>query len=369
MKILVVSGMTRSLINFRGRLLKEMVGAGHEVLAASGGGSDDVIAELHEMGVRFCPLALSRAGLNPWADLKTLFALRRLIRVEKPECVLAYTAKPVIYGNLAARGLPGTRVYSMITGLGYAFGAYNLLQRLTGILVQALYRAALNKTSGVFFQNPDDRDEFLDRGLLALDAPIKLINGSGVDLDWYAPQPLPKKQNFLLIARLLADKGLREYVAAARTLKKRYPQAQFRIAGNIDSNPLSISAAELEAWQAEGVIEYLGRLSDVRLALADTRVYVLPSYREGTPRTVLEAMAMGRPVITTDAPGCRETVIDGENGFLVPAKDTEALASAMERFIHDPDLAKHMGNASLQIARDKYDVHKVNADIMRGMGL
>jgi glycosyltransferase involved in cell wall biosynthesis len=369
MKLLVVGGIAGSLVNFRGPLLKAMVEAGYEVLAASGGDSDDVSAELQKMGIRFFPVPLSRAGLNPYADLKTLLALRRLIRAEKPECVLAYTAKPIIYGNLAARGLPNIRIYSMITGLGYGFGAHDLRQRLTGRLVQALYRAALKNTSGVFFQNPDDTDEFRDRGILAADSPMTLINGSGVDLDWYAPQPLPKEPRFLLIARLLADKGIREYVAAARVLKKRYPQARFRIAGTIDANPLRIAGSELEAWQAEGVIDYLGELSDVRLALADTQVYVLPSYREGTPRTVLEAMAMGRPIITSDAPGCRETVIDGENGFLVPVKDTKALASAMERFILNPDLVKRMGNASLQIARDKYDVHEVNAQIIRGMGL
>ncbi len=369
MKILIIGGIPRSLINFRGPLLRALVAAGHEVVAASAPAPEDVVAELNAMGVRFCPVPLARAGLNPLGDLQTLFALRALIRREKPDCVLAYTAKPVIYGNLAARGLPGTRVYSMITGLGYGFGAHNLRQRITGQLVQTLYRAALKNTSGVFFQNPDDREEFLGRGLLALDAPVTLINGSGVDLDWYAPQSLPQEPRFLLIARLLADKGIRQYVAAARSLKKRYPQAQFRIAGNIDANPLSISAEELEAWQAEGVIEYLGRLDDVRPALADTQVYVLPSYREGTPRTVLEAMAMGRPIITTDAPGCRETVVEGVNGFLVPIKDAEALAAAMERFILEPDLATRMGSASLQLARDKYDVHKVNAAITQGMGL
>ena len=369
MKILVVGGITRSLVNFRGPLLKAMVEAGHKVVAAAGAESDDVATELQQMGVRFCSVPLARAGLNPLGDLKTLLALRGLIRREKPDCVLAYTAKPVIYGNLAARGLPGTRVYSMITGLGYGFGAHNLRQRMTGQLVQTLYRAALKNTSGVFFQNPDDREEFLGRGLLALDAPVTLINGSGVDLDWYAPQPVPQEPRFLLIARLLTDKGIREYVAAARTLKKHYPQAQFRIAGYTDSNPLSITAKELEVWQADGTIEYLGSLDDVRTALSDTQVYVLPSYREGTPRTVLEAMAMGRPIITTDAPGCRETVAEGENGFLVPIKDAEALAAAMERFILEPGLGARMGSASLQLARDKYDVHKVNVAILQGMGL
>lgn len=369
MKILVVGGIARSLVNFRGALLAALHDAEHEVLAAAGGESEEITEALREISVRFCPIPLARAGLNPWADLQTLVALRRLIRTEQPDCVLAYTAKPVIYSNLAAHVSPATRVYSMITGLGYGFGAHNLRQRITGSLVQKLYRISLKNTSGVFFQNPDDHDEFLGRGLLAWDAPVTLINGSGVDLAWYAPQPLPQEPRFLLIARLLADKGVREYVAAARILKKRYPTAQCRIAGSIDPNPLSISAAELKAWQDEGVIEYLGTLDDVRPALGDAQVYVLPSYREGQPRTVLEAMAMGRPIITTDAPGCRETVVEGENGFLVPIKDAGALAAAMERLILEPDLAIRMGSASLQLARDKYDVHKVNASIMRGMGL
>ena len=169
MKFLIVGGIARSLVNFRGPLLKAMIAAGHEVVAAAGAQTVDVTTELQKMGVRFCPVPLARAGLNPLGDLKTLFALRALIRREKPDCVLAYTAKPVIYGNLAARGLPGTRVYSMNTSLGYGFGAHNLRQRITGQLVQTLYRAALKNTSGVFFQNPDDREEFLGRGLLALD--------------------------------------------------------------------------------------------------------------------------------------------------------------------------------------------------------
>lgn len=369
MKILVVGGTARSLINFRGSLLKAMVGAGHEVLAASGGASDQIVTDLRVLGVRYFPLPLERAGLNPWTDFQTFRALRGLIQQEKPQRILAYTVKPVIYGNLAARGSRLTHVYSMITGLGYSFGAHNLRQRIIGEWVQTLYRVALKKASGVFFQNPDDRNEFLGRNLCPPDIPITLINGSGVDLDWFVPQPLPPQRCFLLIARLLADKGVREYVAAARALKTLYPHTHFRIAGSIDSNPLSITQREVDSWQSEGTVEYLGTLADVRPALADTLVYVLPSYREGTPRTVLEAMAMGRPIITTDAPGCRETVVDGVNGFLVPVKNVEALIVAMRKFIDAPELASKMGKSSLKIAREKYNVHQVNAAIMEGMRL
>ncbi len=370
MKILVVGGLARSLVNFRGPLLKAMVAAGHEVLAASSSGPSAVTAELRGMGVRFCPIPLSRAGLNPWADLQTLLALRRLIRREQPDRLLAYTAKPVIYSNLAAIGLSDVRVCSMIEGLGYSFGSENLRQKTIGKIAKLLYRISLRRSHNTFFLNPDDRNDLCAMGVISLAASTNIINGTGIDLSYYRREPLPHKLHFLLIARLLADKGIREYVAAARVLKKRYPEAQFRIAGSIDANRRSVAASELKAWQAEGVIDYLGELEDVRPALADCQVYVLPSYyREGQPRTVLEAMATGRPVITTDAPGCRETVVDGANGFLVPVRDPEALASAMERFIREPKLAERMAHASLQMARDKYDVHKVNAEIMRGMEL
>ncbi len=257
----------------------------------------------------------------------------------------------------------------MITGLGYGFGGLSWVQRSIGRVVQGLYRLALRQAAGVMFQNPDDWDLFIRLGLVPPTLPITLINGSGVDLERYALSQLPEAPVFLLIARLLADKGLREYDQAARRLKARYPQARFLLGGDLDRNPLGIRAPELADWQADGTIEYLGHLDEVHPAFAAARVYVLSSYREGTPHTVLEAMAMGRPIVTTDAPGCRETVVDGVNGFLVPVRDAAALEHAMERFILQPDRAERMGAESLRLAREKYDAHKVNAVIMEAMGL
>ncbi|MBK5965874.1 hypothetical protein CCR95_17770 [Thiocystis minor] len=370
MRIIVIGGLARSLLNFRGPLLKTLVEHGHDVIACAPDAPPDVRTGLTELGVRYRHIPLARAGLNPWGDLQTLRALRRLFREERPDCVLAYTAKPVIYACLAARGSGYPPVHAMITGLGYGFGGLSRRQRLIGAIVQGLYWMALRRAAGVLFQNPDDRDLFVASGLVPPTLPVTLINGSGVDLAAYPPCPLPDEPVFLLIARLLVDKGLREYQRAARRLKARYPQARFLLAGELDPNPMSIGAAELAAWQADGTIEYLGELDDVRPAFAAARVYVLPSfYREGTPRTILEAMAMGRPIVTTDAPGCRETVIDGVNGFLVPVRDDAALETALERFILDPSLAERMGRESLMIAREKYDVHKVNAVIMAAMGL
>ena len=369
MRILIIGGLARSLINFRSPLIKTLVELGHEVITCAPDAPPDVRAGLAALGARYRHVPLVRAGLNPLADLQTLRALRRLFREQQPDRVMAYTAKPVIYACLAARGCGRPPVHAMITGLGYGFGGLSRRQRLIGTIVQGLYRLALRRAAGVMFQNPDDRDLFVAAGLVPPTLPVTLINGSGVDLAAYPPCPLPDGQVFLLIARLLADKGLREYQRAARRLKERYPRARFLLAGDLDPNPLRIGAAELVAWQADGAIEYLGQLDDVRPAFAAARVYVMPSYREGTPRTVLEAMAMGRPIVTTDAPGCRETVIDGVNGFLVPVRDDAALETALERFILDPSLAERMGRESLAIAREKYDVHKVNAVIMTAMGV
>ncbi|WP_431777431.1 glycosyltransferase [Ottowia caeni] len=197
-----------------------------------------------------------------------------------------------------------------------------------------------------------------------------MVNGSGVDVSAFSVVPLPEARiQFLLIARLLGAKGVREYAQAAKLVRAHHPASRFVLVGFIDDNPDSISQSELDSWVADGTLEFLGQLSDVRPAIAASSVYVLPSYREGTPRTVLEAMAMGRAIITTDTPGCRETVLDGDNGYLVPVKSVDALVQAMSRFVEDPGLAARMGARSRQLAEDKYDVHKVNSVMLREMGI
>jgi glycosyltransferase involved in cell wall biosynthesis len=195
-----------------------------------------------------------------------------------------------------------------------------------------------------------------------------LINGSGVDLEYFAPSPLPEQPVFLMIARLLGAKGVREYAAAALRIRSRRSGARFLLAGYRDGGPDCIRAAELDGWVSEG-LEYLGPLGDVRPAIRESSVYVLPSYREGTPRSVLEAMAMGRPIITADVPGCRETVVHGKNGLLVPPRDPESLAAAMESLIEQPGLRAEMGARSLELCRSKYDVDAVNTALLEHLGL
>jgi glycosyltransferase involved in cell wall biosynthesis len=368
-RVLVLASLALSLINFRGPLLRAMVERGHRVTACAPAASVEIRNALHQMGVGYRDVATAAAGMNPLRDLATLVALCGLMRDVRPEVVLSYTIKPVVYGLLAARLVGVRRRFAMITGLGYAFGEDGLRARLAGTVARSLYRLGLAGSTGVFFQNPDDHATFERLGLLrAAGRPIR-INGSGVDLDHYAPTPLPPAPSFLLLARLLKDKGIVEYAQAARVVRRRHRRARFRLAGWFDNNPMALEREELAAWEREGTIEYLGPLADVRSAIADSSVYVLPSYREGTPRTVLEAMAMGRPIITTDAPGCRETVIPGRNGFLVGVKDVDAIVAAMERFVAEPGLIARMGAESRRIAEEKYDVHKVNAVILEAMGL
>jgi glycosyltransferase involved in cell wall biosynthesis len=330
----------------------------------------DIERKLKGLDVVVHDIPLQRTGVNPARDLHSLLALRNLMRRIGADYVMGYTVKPVIYGSLAAWLAGVNNRFALITGLGYAFtGETAGLRNLLRILIQKLYRFSLSRNRLVFFQNPDDEALFRQLSLLKTDIPSCVVNGSGVDLSEYTVFALPEKPSFLLIARLLGDKGVREYVQAAALVKQIYPEVTFRLVGWIDDNPDSIGQAELHAWIAAGTIEFLGKLSDVRPAIRDSSVYVLPSYREGTPRTVLEAMAMGRAVITTDAPGCRETVVDGENGFLVPVKNVSALANAMMKMLDDPGMVVRMGERSREIAAIKYDVHSVNTAMFEAMGI
>jgi glycosyltransferase involved in cell wall biosynthesis len=233
-----------------------------------------------------------------------------------------------------------------------------------------LYRVALRAVDKIFFQNSDDARFFRDHGLLPKHLPVVIVNGSGVDLEWYRPAPFPAgPTRFLLIARLLSSKGIREYCRAAAMIRMSNPEAEFHLVGGFDSNPDVLGPEEISRWNGEGAIVWHGKVSDVRPFIENCHVFVLPSYREGTPRSVLEAMAMGRAIVTTDAPGCRETVIEGQNGYLVPPRSVEPLARAMERFLDEPQLIERMGRLSRELARQKYDVRKVNAQMLREMEL
>lgn len=371
--ILMLAGFAGSLRVFRGPLIRELAARGHKIHAAAPELTRDIetMAWLGEQGVICHDISLSRTGLNPFSDLLLLRALTELMRGIRPDVFIGYTIKPVIWGILAARiaGVP-SRV-ALITGLGYAFtGVARGKRALIQKIARWLYAQALRRSTLVFFQNPDDLRDFRNFGLLHEDVPAVVVNGSGVDIAKFPFTPQPESAiQFLLIARLLGDKGIREYAAAAEKLNALYPETKFHLVGGHDTNPDAIQSAEIRAWCEAGHIVWHGVLADVRPAITAAHVYVLPSYREGTPRSVLEAMAMGRPIITTDAPGCRETVVDGVNGFLVPVRNVQALIEAMQRFLDEPTLVFSMGHRSREIAVEKYDVHKVNAVMLKEMDL
>jgi glycosyltransferase involved in cell wall biosynthesis len=437
MHILIIAGNTRSLIANRGDLIKEMKRRGHQVTALVP--EYDFMPEIEQLAIPYRKISLSRSTVNPLAEMRSRKELERIIREIAPDKVFAYTIKPVVQGVPAARQAGVKQVYAMITGMGYLFTGETLRQRILRFIAVQLYRRALNKCTGIFFQNPDDIALFSDLGIVSEDdCRIWMTNGSGVNMGHFsgsyvdegremgssgdgessgenAPDlpttrppnrteqrlktlelpsefgnkslnlsiPLPpdwpnqrsenpnKPIRFLVIARLLKDKGIMEFVKAAEELKATYEEGvKFTVVGPYDPNlPHAVRREDYDAWMKGDVVEFMGQQSDVRPFIADCDVYVLPSYREGTPRSVLEAMAMGKAVVTTDTPGCRETVNEGENGFLVPAREWKPLFEALECFVNQPELIAQMGVKSYQLCEEKYEVGKVNEGIVKTMGL
>lgn len=363
----MLSGYAPSVIGFRLQLLAEMVNRGHRVHVCAPDFTEEDAATLRAIGITVHSISLQRTGLHPFRDALYVSRVTRLCRRIGADDCIAYMVKPVTLGLQGARFAGVKRRFALVTGLGYGFSAE---AGWVGLLVRRMYRAALAGAAHVFFQNPDDAALFQSSGLVSRESPVTVVNGSGVDLDKFAVAPIPRGPlSFLMICRLLGDKGVREYARAAAELHREYPSVDFRLAGWLDTNPSGISESELRDWQKDGSVKFIGRLADVRAAIAAATVFVLPSYREGTPRTVLEAMAMGRPIITTDVPGCKETVLDGVNGYLVPVKSAEALREAMRRFILDPALTVRMGLASREIVEAKYNVHDVNNLMLARMSL
>lgn len=303
-----------------------MVDSGYEVVAVAP--HDQYSDRLIELGCRFVSLPMDNNGTHPGRDLLLLWRFLRLFRLERPVVYLGYTVKPNVYGSLAARFL-GIHVINNISGLGAVFIKDGWLTRL----VRGMYRTALSRSVRVFFQNNDDRQMFIAHRLVR-ESVTDLLPGSGIDLNKFSPVPLPNRSpiRFLLIARMLFDKGVREYVEAARLLKQRGVKAEFCLLGFLDvKNPAAVSRADMDRWVAEGVVRYLGATDTIRQEISQADCVVLPSYREGTPRTLLEAAAMARPIVTTNAVGCREVVDDGVNGFLCRVKDVDDLAEKLGR--------------------------------------
>lgn len=352
MHILMTVNAAWNIWNFRRPLVEALQADGHRitVLAPPDGSVDD----LERIGCRFLPLKMSVKGLNPAHDLGLQYRLKRIFQEERPDAILSFTIKNNIFGARAARAT-GVPFVPNVTGLGTAFLSGGLLQTVA----EQLYRGAFAKLPTVFFQNEDDRTLFLDRRLVRADQ-TRLLPGSGIDLVRFAQTEMPAADAppvFLMIARLLRDKGVIEFVEAARQIKIRHPDATFRLLGAAGSeNRTAIDAATVDAWVAAGVVEYLGTTSDVRPAIAVASCVVLPSYREGAPRTLIEAAAMGRPLIGTDVPGCRAVIDDNASGFLCEVRNADSLATAMERFLAlSPEARAEMGQAGRAKMEREFD--------------
>lgn len=363
---MLISPKNRTIYNFRGELIKEIAAGGYDVVVT--GPNRDGLEKISELGVRFELIPLNKNGLSIKEDLKYLFALRKLLKKEKPDITLGYTIKPVIYGAIAAKMAGVRNINSMVTGAGYAFTAKTAKAKVVRAVVSLLYRIGFKCANTVIFQNTDDRNDFTGMKLLKQEK-CRLVNGSGVNMQKFEVSPMPERLTFFMLSRVMLSKGVREYLQAARVIKEKYPEVRVMLLGAVEDIQDSLKADELKPYIDDGIIEYFGETDDVASYYRQCSVYVLPSYREGTPRTVLEAMAMGRPVITTDAPGCRETVTDGVTGFLIPVKDSRALAEKMEWFIRNPNEPAKMGMASYEFCKEKFDVEKVNREMLKHLNI
>ena len=374
-KVIIIGTVASSILSFRANLISALLEQ-HSVYAFVSEYSQDELDDIATLGAIPITYELSRGGMNPLADAKATYALSKKIKEISPDLVFSYFSKPVIFGTLAAKLAKVPRVIGMLEGLGYAFteqpeGLSKKAQLIKSIQV-LLYKIALPQLDKIIFLNPDDPKDLLETYHIKV-KQVEVLGGIGLNLDEYNYQPietLDSPINFLFIGRMLKEKGIHDFVAAAKIVKQSYPNVQFTVLGAIDSsNPGALQQSELDRLVSLNIINYPGQVDDVQKWIEDSHVFVLPSYREGVPRSTQEAMAIGRAVITTDVPGCRETVVDGVNGFLVEKWNPQALAEKMIYFIEHPEEIKKMGYESYKIAQDKFDADKVNKRLINMLGL
>ena len=374
-KIIIIGTVASSFYGFRADLIKTLTSLNHEVYAFTSEYKQDDLSKIKKLGATPIYYTLSRGGLNPLLDIKATFALAKKIKKINPDIVLSYFSKPVIFGTLAAKLAKVPKIIGMLEGLGYTFTEQPEGMSKKTQLVKAaqilLYKLAIPQIDTIIFLNPDDPKDLLNKYSIKV-KEAEVLGGIGLNLaDYSYIKDYPVVPTFIFIARLLAEKGVHDYIAAAKIVKASYPDARFIVLGAIDKHALgALTNFELNKYVKSKIIESPGHVDNVSQWIADSSVFVLPSYyREGVPRSTQEAMAIGRAVITTDVPGCRETVVDGVNGFLVEKWNPQSLAEKMIYFIEHPEEIKKMGYESYKIAQDKFDADKVNKRLIDILGL
>lgn len=369
-RVCVITAATFSVPQFRIDMIDEFARRGCDVLVLGDELETKWEGYFLSHGVRYRSYPVSRNGMNPVRDLETLRVLTAILRKEHPDKVFTYQAKPNIYGGIAAH-LTGVDFYAMMGGLGSVFRPSSIGARVVKSIVASEYRVSLKAADAVFFQNHEDVKTFEQLNIVRSDQVV-MVHGSGVNLGKFPQEELPDKPSFLFVGRLVRGKGVLDYLEAARMVKKRYPEASFTLVGPYDSNPTALGPRDIEPYIQDGTVHYEGecRPNEIHDYMKACSCFVLPSYYgEGTPKSALEAMATGRPLIVADAVGCREVVHDGVNGFLVPPKDPESIARAMEMIICDEELLVRMATASRFMAEQQFDVNKVNSVICKTMGI
>lgn len=369
MKILYITSATFSVPHLREDMLIELSNQSDEVVVLGNEPEIKWRAYFKEIGVRYREYPVSRNGLSPYEDIQTYRTIKRIIKEEIPDKIITNLVKANIYGCLAAHEAGIEDVYVIMGGLGSVFHGTDLKSRLARVVVKAEYKKALQYAKKIFFQNNEDSNLLISLGLVNPNQVVR-INGSGVNITQFSQQPFPKKTSFLFIGRLVKGKGVMEYLEAARIVKKLYPDVIFSLVGPYDTNPSALKVRDIEPYVESGIAIYYGEQKDVRPFLATASCFVLPSYYgEGTPKSGLEALATGRPVIVADAVGCREIVENGVNGYLVKPQSSASLAEAMLKIVRNPEVAQRMGNRSRTLAEQKYDVRLINRVITDTIGL
>lgn len=374
-KIILISTVASSFYGFRADLIRTLLKKGHQVYAFTSEYTAEDLKKIEKLGATPITYTLNRGGLNPLADIIATYRLSKKIKAINPDLVFSYFSKPVIFGTLAAKLAKAPRIIGMLEGLGYTFtdqpeGLSKKTQLIKRIQI-FLYKIALPQLDQLVFLNPDDPKDLLEKYAIQV-KKVEVLGGIGLNLEHYKYSTnFTSDISFIFIARLLAEKGIHDYIEAAKIVKEKYPLVKFIVLGAIDKEALgSLKEEELASLVKTNIIEYPGHVSNVSEWIENSSVFVLPSYyREGVPRSTQEAMAIGRAIITTDVPGCRETVVDGVNGFLVPKWNPKALAEKMIYFIENPEQTQVMGTESYKIAVEKFDAEKVNQRLVNILGL